>query len=264
MPPPPVVHPPGTDPAGRRGQDYDVLLTPTLAELTPRIGHLDPTADQQIIKGWWIGRRSPRCRTRPGNRRLTADGTVRQWHAHGSDVQCGARDGTPTTRTFAYELEQALPWAPHSGRRRADGLNLRADAFQHAVVIIEQMLGNRRAPSSLATRADQAGMGVVSHGRGQQVAAQHAGPRRFRRFRRVGPSRTGSFGFGRSGDEAVGPLAVDAGRHATDLAERLKQLVADPRVLVRLDGGRGVNVARMMLSGPADGSVPRRLPDRRR
>jgi amidase len=31
-------------------QDYDVLLTPTLAEETPRIGHLDPTADyQQVI-----------------------------------------------------------------------------------------------------------------------------------------------------------------------------------------------------------------------
>lgn len=30
--------------------DYDVVLTPTLAEPTPRIGHLDPTADyQQII-----------------------------------------------------------------------------------------------------------------------------------------------------------------------------------------------------------------------
>ena len=29
---------------------YDVLLTPTLADVTPRIGHLDPTADyQQII-----------------------------------------------------------------------------------------------------------------------------------------------------------------------------------------------------------------------
>ena len=31
-------------------QDYDVLVTPTLAEDTPRIGHLDPTADyQQVI-----------------------------------------------------------------------------------------------------------------------------------------------------------------------------------------------------------------------
>jgi amidase len=30
--------------------DYDILLTPTLAEDTPRIGHLDPTADyQQVI-----------------------------------------------------------------------------------------------------------------------------------------------------------------------------------------------------------------------
>ncbi|MCB1287846.1 MAG: amidase, partial [Mycobacterium sp.] len=31
-------------------QDYDILLTPTLAEETPRVGHLDPTADYgQVI-----------------------------------------------------------------------------------------------------------------------------------------------------------------------------------------------------------------------
>ena len=31
-------------------QDYDILLTPTLAEETPRVGHLDPTADyDQVI-----------------------------------------------------------------------------------------------------------------------------------------------------------------------------------------------------------------------
>jgi amidase len=31
-------------------RDYDVMLMPTLAEETPRIGHLDPTADyQQVI-----------------------------------------------------------------------------------------------------------------------------------------------------------------------------------------------------------------------
>jgi amidase len=37
---------------------YDVLLTPTLAEETPRIGHLDPTADyQQVIDrlAEWVG-----------------------------------------------------------------------------------------------------------------------------------------------------------------------------------------------------------------
>ena len=34
----------------RMNSTYDVLLTPTLADVTPRIGHLDPTADyQQII-----------------------------------------------------------------------------------------------------------------------------------------------------------------------------------------------------------------------
>ncbi len=31
--------------------DYDVLLTPTLADAPPRVGHLDPTADyEQIIE----------------------------------------------------------------------------------------------------------------------------------------------------------------------------------------------------------------------
>ncbi|HRD11825.1 MAG TPA: amidase [Mycobacterium sp.] len=39
-------------------RDYDVLLTPTLTDETPRIGHLDPTADyQQIIDrlSEWVG-----------------------------------------------------------------------------------------------------------------------------------------------------------------------------------------------------------------
>ena len=32
-------------------RDYDVLLTPTLADGTPRVGHLDPTADyDQVIE----------------------------------------------------------------------------------------------------------------------------------------------------------------------------------------------------------------------
>jgi amidase len=39
-------------------RDYDVLLTPTLTDETPRIGHLDPTADyQQVIDrlAEWVG-----------------------------------------------------------------------------------------------------------------------------------------------------------------------------------------------------------------
>ena len=35
----------------RRVRDYDVLLTPTLADVPPRVGHLDPSADyDQIIE----------------------------------------------------------------------------------------------------------------------------------------------------------------------------------------------------------------------
>lgn len=42
----------------RLGQQYDVVLTPTLADVTPRVGHLDPTADfDQIIDRLiaWVG-----------------------------------------------------------------------------------------------------------------------------------------------------------------------------------------------------------------
>jgi amidase len=42
----------------RLGRQYDVVLTPTLAEVTPRIGHLDPMADyDQIIDRLiaWVG-----------------------------------------------------------------------------------------------------------------------------------------------------------------------------------------------------------------
>jgi len=42
----------------RLGQTYDVVLMPTLAEVTPRIGHLDPTADFDQVMGRlidWVG-----------------------------------------------------------------------------------------------------------------------------------------------------------------------------------------------------------------
>jgi amidase len=42
----------------RLGQTYDVVLMPTLAEVSPRIGHLDPTADFDQVMGRlidWVG-----------------------------------------------------------------------------------------------------------------------------------------------------------------------------------------------------------------
>lgn len=50
--------------------DYDVLLTPTVAEQTPKVGHFDPTADyEQIIDRLmdWVA--FTRCKTPPEIRR---------------------------------------------------------------------------------------------------------------------------------------------------------------------------------------------------
>lgn len=54
----------------RMFRNYDIALTPTLAHETPKVGHLDPTADyQQIIDRLmdWVA--YTRCRTPPGTRR---------------------------------------------------------------------------------------------------------------------------------------------------------------------------------------------------
>ena len=92
-------------------RDYDVLLTPTLAEPTPRIGHLDPTADyQQVIDRLidWVA--------------FTPLQNVTGEPAVSLPVARSA-DGMPVGMMFAapfgherrllelaYELEAAAPW----------------------------------------------------------------------------------------------------------------------------------------------------------
>ena len=47
---------------------YDAVLTPTVADETPRLGYFDPTADaQQIMDQGSTGTRSRRCRTSPAS-----------------------------------------------------------------------------------------------------------------------------------------------------------------------------------------------------
>lgn len=95
----------------RLGQDYDVVLMPTLADAPPRIGHLDPTADyEQVISRLidWV------AFTPLQN--ATGDPAI--------SLPLGtSSDGLPIGMMFAstvgqearllhlaYELEQAAPW----------------------------------------------------------------------------------------------------------------------------------------------------------
>jgi amidase len=91
--------------------DYDILLTPTLAESTPLIGHLDPTADyQQVIDRLidWVGFTPLQ--------NATGEPSI-------SLPLAQSEDGMPVGMMFsaplgmerrllevAYELEQAQPW----------------------------------------------------------------------------------------------------------------------------------------------------------
>jgi amidase len=95
----------------RLGQQYDVVLNPTLAETTPRIGHLDPMADyDQIIDRLiaWVGFTPLQ--------NATGDPAI-------SLPLAQSADGMPVGMMFAstvghearllelaYELEEATPW----------------------------------------------------------------------------------------------------------------------------------------------------------
>ena len=100
----------------RLGREYDVILTPTLAETTPRIGHLDPMADyQQIIDRLidWVGFTPLQ--------NVTGDPAI-------SLPLAQSADGMPVGMMFAstvgqearlfelaYELEEATPWPRIAG-----------------------------------------------------------------------------------------------------------------------------------------------------
>jgi amidase len=94
------------------GKQYDVVLNPTLAEVTPRIGHLDPTGDYQQIMDRliaWVGFTPLQ--------NATGDPAI-------SLPLAQSADGLPVGMMFAttvghearllelaYELEQAVPFA---------------------------------------------------------------------------------------------------------------------------------------------------------
>ena len=96
----------------RLAADHDVLLTPTLAQVTPRVGHLDPTADYQQI----IDRLMDWVAFTP-LQNVTGDPAISLPLAESSD---GLPVGMMLSATLghearllglAYELEQARPWA---------------------------------------------------------------------------------------------------------------------------------------------------------
>jgi len=92
--------------------DYDVLLTPTLADNTPLIGHLDPTADyQQVIDRLidWVG-------FTPLQNATGEPAISLPLAQSASGMPVGMMFSAPlgTERRLlelAYELERAHPWA---------------------------------------------------------------------------------------------------------------------------------------------------------
>ncbi|MDQ2635381.1 MAG: amidase [Actinomycetota bacterium] len=90
---------------------YDVLLTPTLADVTPRIGHLDPTADyQQVIDRLveWVAYTPLQNATGEPAISLPLAESV-------SGLPVGMMFAAPLGHEarllrLAYELEEAKPW----------------------------------------------------------------------------------------------------------------------------------------------------------
>jgi amidase len=90
---------------------YDVVLTPTLAHNTPRIGHLDPTADyRQIIDrvAEWIGFTPPHNATGEPAISLPAAETAAGL-PHGMMLAAAVGQDARLLE-LAYELEEAQPW----------------------------------------------------------------------------------------------------------------------------------------------------------
>jgi amidase len=93
-------------------RQYDVILTPTLAARTPRVGHLDPTQDYDTIMDRlveWVAFTPLQNATGDPAISLplatTADGMP-----HGMMFAAGA-GREATLLELAYELEEARPWA---------------------------------------------------------------------------------------------------------------------------------------------------------
>ena len=99
-------------------QDYDVLLTPTLADETPMIGHLDPTTDYQQI----IDRLVEWVAFTPLQNATGEPAISLPMAQSASGMPIGMMFSAPTGQErrlleLAYELEAAKPWP----RIRSDG-----------------------------------------------------------------------------------------------------------------------------------------------
>lgn len=98
------------------GRRYDVVLTPTLADVTPRIGHLDPTADYEQIIGRlvdWV--------TFTPLQNATGDPAISLPLAESANglpvgMMLAATVGQEARLLeLAYELEEARPWRRIAG-----------------------------------------------------------------------------------------------------------------------------------------------------
>ncbi|MCB0930589.1 MAG: amidase [Mycobacterium sp.] len=92
-------------------RDYDVLLTPTLAEATPRIGHLDPTADYEQV----IDRLVDWVAFTPVQNATGEPAISLPLAQSAAGMPVGMMFGAPFGRErrlleLAYELEAAQPW----------------------------------------------------------------------------------------------------------------------------------------------------------
>ncbi|WP_275296868.1 amidase family protein, partial [Mycolicibacterium sp. CBMA 361] len=101
----------------RLARDYDVLLTPTLTEVTPPIGHLDPMADYDQIMSRlidWVG-------FTPLQNASGAPAVSLPLAQSAAGLPVGMMFGAAagqeaTLLALAYELERAVGWATLAGR----------------------------------------------------------------------------------------------------------------------------------------------------
>jgi amidase len=92
-------------------RDHDVLLTPTLATQTPRVGHLDPTQDYDTIMGRlleWVAFTPLQNVT--GDPAISLPiATTAAGLPQGMMLSAG-HGRESTLLSVAYELEEARPW----------------------------------------------------------------------------------------------------------------------------------------------------------
>ena len=102
---------PGTANHRRLTDTYDVVMMPTLAEVTPRIGHLDPTADYQQI----IDRLVEWVAFTPLQNATGEPAISLPLAESASGLPIGMMFAAPVGHEaklleLAYELEEARPW----------------------------------------------------------------------------------------------------------------------------------------------------------